>query len=172
MNFQVILLLLISWYPLNSVCALKTDSNYQYANISEFHCYNDGVCLPLWPPYNNKIAPYRSMSVNIYRPQRMVLRKVDVFQSFVSLDMFKGDLVWVERRLRLNRSGSDSNWINVHESYRDKLWIPRPLNSNVKSTKTKENFTPQTGIKFGKKNQCHLKKKLLSHRYCGVDLWS
>ena len=55
MNFQAILFLLISWYPFNSVCALKTDSNYQYANISEFHCCNDGVCLPLWPPYKKKL---------------------------------------------------------------------------------------------------------------------
>ena len=122
MNFQVILLLLISWFPLNSVCALKTDSNYQYANISEFHCHNDGVCLPLRPPYNKKIAPFKSMTVNIYRPQRMVLRKIDVFQSIISLEIFKGGLVWAERRLRLNRSGSDLNWINVDESYWKKLW--------------------------------------------------
>ena len=148
---EIFLLLLISWHTLNSVCAFNMDRNNPYANISDFHCQNDGVCLPLRPPYNKKIAPFRSMPVHIYRPQRIVLRKVDVFQSIISLDIIKGGMVWVERRLRLNRSGSNLNWISVDASYGKKLWIPSPLNSNVKSAKAKENFAPQTGIKFGPK---------------------
>ena len=136
------LLLPISLNILKNVRALDTDP---YANISEFRCQTDGVCLPVKPKYNKKIAPFKSMLVNIYPPQSTVLRKVDVFQSTISLDLFKAGMEWVERRVRLKRKGSESNWINVDRGYRQKLWIPRYVNRNIKSTRTVEYFTPQTG---------------------------
>ena len=141
-------LLLVSLHVLSSFCASDKDLTDPYANTTEFRCQTDGVCLPLRPRYNKKIAPLKSMLVIAHPPQSTVLSKVDVFQSTITLDLFKAGMEWVERRVRLNRKGSDSNWINVDQSYRQKLWIPRYVNRNIKSTRTLEFFTPQTGTMY------------------------
>ena len=149
MNLKAnLLLLLVSLHVLSSVCALDKGLTDPYANITEFRCQTDGVCLPLRPKYNKKIAPLKSMLVMVHPPQSTVLRKVDVFQSTITLDLFMAGMEWVERRVRLNRKGSDLNWINVDQSYRQKLWIPHFVNRNIKATRTLVFFTPQTGTMY------------------------
>ena len=112
----------------------------QNKNISGFECNLDGVCFE--PGYDKKIAPKNDFFVTLDPPKRTILRKVDVFESTISLDMFKAKMEWSDRRLRMASKGIKS----VNEKYEDFIWVPHIVNRNMKSvTTTQFKTTPPSG---------------------------
>ena len=112
----------------------------QNKNISGFECYLDGVCFK--PGYERRIAPKNEFFVTLYPPKRTILRKVDVFESTISLDMFKAKMEWSDQRLRM--ASKRTKWVD--EKYGDFIWVPQIVNRNMKSvTHTQFKTTPPRG---------------------------
>ena len=112
----------------------------QNKNISGFECYRDGVCFE--PGYEKRIAPKKDFFVTLYPPKRTILRKVDVFESTMCLDMFKARMQWSDRRLRM--ASKRTKWVD--EKYGDVIWVPQIVNRDMKSvTHTQFKTTPPRG---------------------------
>ena len=112
----------------------------QNKNISGFECHLDGVCFK--PGYEKRIAPKNDFFVSLYPPVRTILRKVDVFESTITLDMFKAKMEWSDGRLRMASKGT--KWVN--KKYGDVIWVPQIVNRNMKSvTHTQFKTTPPRG---------------------------
>ena len=117
------------------------DATSPKTNISGFNCESDGVCFQ--SGYNKMRAPQRELMVILYPPRSVILRKVDVFESTITLDSFKAKIQWTDRRIRLN---SNAQTLSVGEKYSAKIWIPPIVNRNRKSgTTTQIPTTPTTG---------------------------
>ena len=112
----------------------------QNKNISGFECHLDGVCFK--PGYEKRTAPKHDFFVTLYPPERTILRKVDVFESTICLDMFKARMQWSDRRLRMASKGT--KWVD--EKYGDVIWVPQIVNRDMKSvTHTQFKTTPPRG---------------------------
>ena len=112
-------------------------------NVSGFKCESDGVCFQ--HGYSKIMAPQLDTRVYIYPPESVILRKVDVFASTITLDMFNTKIQWNDKRIWLNASMPGKR-ASVGENYKAKIWIPPIVNRNRKSgTTTQIPTTPTSG---------------------------
>ena len=97
------------------------------------------------PPYNKNDPPYANVSVTLNPPKRTSLRKIDVFDSTITLDISKIAIIWKDIRLALNTTHSQRS-IGIEQSFRDQIWRPEIIFQEMKSVRTKFLHTPDTGI--------------------------
>ena len=72
----------------------------------------------------------------IARPHKIALRKVDVFEFLLTLDVIVLEADWEDSRLRVMNE-SMSRWYGLSKRFQEKLWVPRLGLEAMKSAKLK-----------------------------------
>ena len=134
---------------MNNLVVDATPLSSSQTNVSGFKCESDGVCFE--HGYNKIIAPQLDTRVYIYPPESVILRKVDVFASTITLDMFNTKIQWSDKQIWLNTS-TPGRRASVGENYKAKIWIPPIVNRNRKSGRTTQIPTTPTSGKYLSKN--------------------
>ena len=134
---------------MNNLVVDASSLSSSQTNVSEFKCESDGVCFQ--HGYNKIMAPQVDTRVYIYPPESVILRKVDVFASTITLDMFNTKIRWNDKRIWLNTSRPGGR-ASVGENYKSKIWIPPIVNRNRKSGTTTQIPTTPTSGKYLFKN--------------------
>ena len=123
-----------------NVCLAEGDSWSNYHG--NFQCQQNGVCFD--PMYNKNNAPNKDVTyIELIPPKKTYLRKVDVFESTVTLDCYKFETTWKDWGIQLKNS--TKSWIGVEHTFKNNIWVPELVIPSMKTATTKYLDAPSTG---------------------------